>query len=45
MTNYMHLCTILITEIKPVYCEVRNEAEETVSGLNITFELNRFYIC
>ena len=40
MRNYTHLCTILITEIKYVYCEVRNEAEETVNDLNITFEPN-----
>jgi len=40
MKNYMHLCTTLITEIKSVYCEVRNEVEETVNDLNITFEPN-----
>jgi len=36
--NYMHLCTILVIEIKFVSCAVRDEAEETVNDLNITFE-------
>jgi hypothetical protein len=39
--NYMPLCTILITEVKSVSCAVRDEAEETVYDLNITFEPNR----
>jgi len=36
----MHLRTILITELKSVSCVVRDEAEETVNDLNITFEPN-----
>jgi hypothetical protein len=41
MTNYMRLCTILIIEIKSVSCAVRDEAEDTVNDLIITFEPNR----
>jgi len=41
MKNYMHLCTILITEIKSVSSAVRDEAEETGNDLNITFEPSR----
>jgi hypothetical protein len=37
----MHLRAILITELKSVSCAVRDEAEETVNDLNITFEPNR----